>query len=242
MVFRKKVIRKSPLRKMTAKKAVSKAKTKSLVKLIKRVSLKQSETKNTHNISENLQLYHNVPYIVVNQLFLDRGTGDDQTGTGSFQSRIGDEVIARGVSYKFWFANKLDRPNVMYKIVFFKYQSASTLPLPAHTPFFVQGSVNYMIRDLDTEKYKILKVVNFNLQTSAQRITSTDTFSGAEGHRKLSVWLPLKSMKLKYENNSTNPKYLDIGFTIIAYDSYGTLSTDNIASFAVNRKFYFKDP
>lgn len=242
MVFRKKVIKKSPLRKMSAKKAVAKAKTKSLVKLIKKVSLRQSETKCTHSISENLQLYHNVPYIVINQLYTQIGNTDEQTGTSNFASRIGDEVIARGVSYKFWFANKLDRPNVMYKIVFYKYQSASATPLPANTPWYSQGTANYMIRDLDTEKYKILKVVNFNLQTSAQRITSTDTFSGAEGHRKVSVWLPLKSMKLKYENSSTQPKFTDIGFSVIAYDSYGTLSTDNIASFAVNRKFYFKDP
>jgi hypothetical protein len=242
VAYRKKNMKKSPLRKVSVKRAVSKVKTNRLVKLIKRISLKQSETKNTHSISENLQLYHNVPYIISNQLYLAIGSGDDQTGTGFFTSRIGDEVIARGVSYKFWFANKLDRPNVMYKIIFYKYQSATATPLPANAPWYIQGTSNYMIRDIDAEKYKILKVVKFNLQTSAQRITAADTFYGAEGHRAVSVWIPLKSMKLKYENNSTTPKFADIGFSVVAYDSYGTLSTDNIASFAVNRKFYFKDP
>lgn len=223
------------------KRAVRNYKKKSLIKLIKRVSLKQSETKHTHNIQENIQLYHNVPNITATNLFTSISNSDNNAGVQNFACRLGDEVIARGLSYKFWFANKLDRPNVMYKIVFFRYQSGSGT-LPAEAPFYIQGTSNYMIRDLDTEKYKIIKTVNFNLQTSAQRITSADVFNGAEGHKKISVWIPLKSMKLKYENNSVTPKFTEIGYTIVAYDSFGTLQTDNIASYAVNRKFYFKDP
>jgi len=212
-----------------------------LVKLIKSVSLKPVETKNTHKIDENNQLFHNVPFIAVSgHLNTTLGTGDDNSGTSNFAGRIGDEVIARGLSYKFWFANKADRPNVMYKIIFFKHQSNITPASPA--PYFSQGTTNYMIRDIDTEKYKILKVIKFKLENNAQRITAQDTFFGAEGHKALSVWIPLKNMRVKYENNSSIPRFFDYGYTIVAYDSYGTLTTDNIASFAVNRKFYFKDP
>jgi len=212
----------------------------SLVSLIKKISLKPVETKHTHKIDENGQLNHNDPVINLNHLNTSQSTADNNTGTSNFACRVGDEVIARGLSYKFWFANKLDRPNIMYKIVFFKYQSSSTPVAPA--PYYTQGTASYMIRDLDTEKYKVIKVIKFTIQTGAQRVISQDTFQGAEGHKAVSVWLPFKNQKIKYENDSTNPRFFDYGYTIVAYDSFGTLLTDNIASFAVNRKFYFKDP
>lgn len=213
----------------------------SLVSLIKRVALKPVETKHTHNIDENAQLNHNTPVVNLNHLNTTQSTADNNAGTSNFACRVGDEVIARGLSYKFWFANKLDRPNVMYKIIIFRYKSGTTPAVPA--PYLLQGSTNYMIRDLDIEQFKILKVKNFNLQTAAQRIlTVGNTIVGAEGHRAITVYVPMKNLKMKYENGSSTPRYFDIGYSIVAYDSYGTATTDTIASFAVNRKFYFKDP
>lgn len=243
MVYKKKMMKKRPIgKKNFARKAVAKAKTASLVKLIKKVSLRQSETKHTHQILENLQLYHNTPYLLSANLNTTQSVGDDGQGTTNFACRIGDEIKAKGLSFKFWFANKLDRPNVMYKIIFFWYQADKHSTLAANTPYLPQGSSNYMIRDLDTEQYKIIKVVRFNLQTSAQRITGADTFSGAESHKAITVWLPLKNRTIKYQNGSSLPRFVDVGYSIVAYDSYGTLTTDNIASYAVNRKLYFKDP
>lgn len=235
--FSKKTVKKT-YRKKSVKASVKGRK--SLVALIKKVALKPCETKNTHIIAENQQLYHNVPYLSYGGLNTTTGITEDDTGTATVNCRVGDEIILRGLSYKFWFANKLDRPNVMYKIIFYKYQSGYT---PSGSdPFFAQGSSNYMIRDLNTEKYKVIKTVNFNLQTSAQKLISQDVFAGAEAHRKVSVWIPLKNQKCKYENGSSVPRFIDYAFTVVCYDSYGTLITDNIASFAVNRKLYFKDP
>ena len=213
--------------------------TKSLVALINKISLRKSETKNTHAINENTQLNHNSPLVDIYHLNTTQSVGDNNTGTSDIACRVGDEVVARGLSYKFWFANKLDRPNVMYKIVFFKFKSGSTLS--STDPYYSQGTANYMIRDIDTEKFKIVKVVKFNLENNAQRVIGT-TFNGAEGHRAVSVWLPMRNKKIKYENGSGIPMFEDYGFSVVAYDSFGTLTTDNIASFAYNRKFYFKDP
>lgn len=215
--------------------------SKKLVNLIKKISLKPSETKNTHVISENQQLYHNMPTVQWGHLATTQSTADDNTGTNNQACRIGDEVIARGLSYKIWISNKLDRPNVMYKIIFFRYQNLLNSSMPTTAPYCSQGTTNYMIRDIDTEKYKIIKTITFQIQNNAQRISGTSLL-GAEGHKYISVWIPFKNLKLKYEDNSNQPRFFDYGFTICCYDSYGTLTTDNIASFAVNRKFYFKDP
>lgn len=224
--------------KKTYKKVASVKGTKSLVALINKISLKKVETKNTHVISENINLYHNTPFIDYNHLGTTQAITDNDAGVSNVSGRIGDEIILRGLSYKFWFANKLDRPNVMYKIIIYKYQSNT----PPAAPFHSQGTTNYMIRDLDTEKYKIVKVVNFNLQNNAQRLISQDVFQGAEGHKKVSIWIPLKNQKCKYENGTSQPRFIDYAYSIVCYDSYGTLTSDNIASYAVNRKLYFKDP
>lgn len=226
-------------RKAFASRAVSKAKKQSLVKLIKSVSLKNAETKDTHNISENIQIYHNVPTHVVDLLYLQQGINDSEGGLTQNSKRIGDEVVGRGISIKLWFANKLDRPDILYKLVVFRYKSNTTIV--AGDPWMAQGTSNFMIRDLNVDKFKIVKVKNFKISTSAQRITTQDVFNGAEGHRAVKLWIPLKR-KIKYEDGSSTPKDFDYGLAIIAYDSYGTLTTDNIASYAVNRKFYFKDP
>ena len=101
---------------------------KSLAKMIKRISLKQCETKNTHQIVENTDLYHNLETITTNLLYTRQGINDNNTGTSSYAMRIGDSVIARGLQFKMWFATKDDRPNVMFKIVWFKYYTQSTPP------------------------------------------------------------------------------------------------------------------
>lgn len=217
------------------------SKNNSLVALIKKVSLKKCETKHTHSINENVNLYHNVPDLNYNHLNTSISGSDNNTGTSNFACRIGDEIVLRGLSYKFWFANKLDRPNVMYKIVIFRYKSNTTPAAPA--PYYSQGTTNYMIRDLDTEQFKILKVVKFNIQTNAQKIVTVGgALVGAEGHKAISIYIPFRDIKMKYENNTGNPLFTDIGYNVVAYDSYGTATTDNIASFSVNRKMYFKDP
>lgn len=222
------------------RRAVRNYKKNSLIKLIKKVSLKQAETKDTHIISENLQLYHNTPYVIGSLLYTEQGINDNENGTTQYTKRIGDEIVASGISLKFWFANKLDRPDIIYKLIVFKYKANTTLNT-SYDPYEQQGTSNFLIRDVNIEKFKIVRVVNFRISTSAQRITTTDVFNGAEGHKAMKVWIPLKQ-KIKYESGTSTPFGWDYAFTLIAYDSFGTLTTDNIASFAINRKLYFKDP
>jgi len=234
-------------KKVSKKKVVYKKKTyttptKKLVKLIRKIALKGCETKNTHVIVENNNLFHNSQYIVNGLLATTYGTGDDNSGLSANNVRLGDQVIARGLSIKLWFANKLDRPNVMYKIIIFRYQSNDN---PSDI-FLSQSTTNIMLRDFDTEKYSIIAQKTFNLQIGASGTfpvgTDATKWSEKEAHRYVKFYIPLKNKQIKYNNNSQIPKFKNIGFMVAPYDSYGTLTTDNIASFAYNYKFYFKDP
>lgn len=228
-------------KKMFNRLAVAKAKQSKLVKLIKRVSLKSCETKNTHQISENNTLYHNSESIQTNLLYTRQGFSDNNTGTSSYSMRIGDKLVARGLQFKFWFATKQDRPNVMFRVIFFKYYTQST---PPTTIYKSQGSSNRMIRDLDTEKLKPIKVKQFNLNVGTSYSTVPNgTWTGKEAHKYMKVYIPLKNKQIQYiADDSGTPRNFDIGFCVVAYDSYGTLTTDEIATYAYNCKFYFKDP
>lgn len=247
-MYRKKSIVRRPRK--TLKRGGSKYKrsipSKKLVNLIKKVSLRQCETKQSFSISENQQLYHNVVSIRQDLLFTGQGITDVNTGTSSYNNRIGDTVIARGVSIKLWLANKLDRPNVMYRVVVFRFTSGDTVTT---NDIYYSGSANFMLKDYNTEKIKVLYSRVVNLQVGYSGVPKTNTGNtlydpvAKEAHKLLKIWIPLKNKKVVYESdNSGVPKWSDIGFAIVPYDSYGTLTTDNIASFSYQTKFYFKDP
>lgn len=238
---------KKPLKKVTRKlfkkrpRAPVRQTNKSLVSLIKRVSLKNSETKYTHAVVENININHNSGNIRNGLLYCTQGITDTGTGASSYSNRIGDEVIGRGLSIKLWISNKLDRPNVMYRMFVYKYQSLS---IPSSTSLFKGTTANRIMDDLDKEYITIVYQKIFNLQvgySAAPSAAAGDT-DGREAHTYKQIWIPLKNKSIKYADGGSVPKFHDYGFFIVPYDSYGTLSSDNIASFQFQYKFYFKDP
>lgn len=217
------------------------SKRKSLVSLIKKVALSKVETKHTHFLIQDQQLYHNNGYIKLNLLNTTQGIEDNQTGTTFYAGRVGDELVARGISIKIWIANKLDRPNVMYRLFVFKYQSLTT---PTSTTLFTGANGNRIMDDIDREYITPVYQKIFNLQVgfSQSSVSGTDTLYGREAHKYVSFYIPLKNKTIKYADRSNIPKFIDYGFRIVPYDSYGTPETDIIASMNFQYKFYFKDP
>jgi len=101
--------RKKTVKKRVTRKPYKKNNKKSLVQLIKKVSLKQSETKHTVYLQENIQLNHNSNAVIGSVLATTQSVSDLSNSTNNTACRIGDQVKAVGVSFKFWFANKLDK-------------------------------------------------------------------------------------------------------------------------------------
>lgn len=228
--------------KKVSRKIVRKSKTsnKKLIALIKSVSLKNVETKTTHSLAENLQLYHNTPNLRFAFLRTSQGTSDTDTGANYYANRIGDMLMARGISIKLWIANKLDRPNVMYRLVVFKYQSTTT---PTGAIAYVGANPNKMMDNLNKEVITPVyqKIINLQTALSASGDAAGNPFVGKECHTYRKIWIPLKNQKIIYDNGGQVPKHYDYAFMITPYDSYGTLTTDNIASYAFEYHFYFKD-
>lgn len=222
------------------------SRTKQLIKLINKVSLKKAETKQGHFNEENVNMNHNSGILRTNILYTTQGTTDTETGASNFANRIGDEVIARGIKFKFWIANKYDRPNILYRLVIFKYQSLKT---PVSSDLWKGANGNKIMDDFDREAFTPLYQRIFKIQMGVSGVlkynetltTNYDAYK-KEAFKYLSVYVPLKNMKIKYSDGGNIPKFTNVGMVLIPYDAYGTLTTDTVASVNWSYKFYFKDP
>lgn len=183
-------------------------------------------------LGENLQLYHNKTYYVPNLLKCKQGVEDPNDLTDG-DARVGDEILIKNVNIRLWLSNKLDRPNVMYKCYLFWYESGATLS--DTLCYFTQQ--NKMLDRINNEKISII---------DKQTIFSGASYeNGTEKHEHSKLctlngnW---KGHKITYDEGGGTPKKRDIGMMVVCYDAYGTLQTDNIASFAFNHNVKFIDP
>lgn len=85
-----------------------------------------AETKVVGKQTENVQLFHNKTLYISNLLSTTQGVTDPNDLSGN-AARIGDSIKLTNCNIKFWLSNKDDRPNVMYRMIMFWYDSALTL-------------------------------------------------------------------------------------------------------------------
>ncbi len=103
-----------------------------------------------------------------------------------------------------------------------------------------QGAVgNTMILPLDKDRgIKTYYDRTFNLNTGFSAIGS----GGKESHMKKSLWIRRKASRpVVYNQGIAQIVNSPLLLYVIPYDSFGTLFTDNIASFAMHYRLYYKD-
>jgi len=129
----------------------------------------------------------------------------------------------------------------MYRLIVYKYQTAAG---PAASAIFKGANGNKMMDEINKEKVSVVyqKIINLQTGLAAAGDASGSPFVGKECHTYKIIYIPLKNQQIVYDDGGSTPKFLNYGFCLTAYDSYGTLTTDLIASYAFNMKFYFKDP
>ncbi len=234
MVFTRRKRKLARVKRKHRKRSALTKKQKSEVKtLAKNTLMKTAENKKFGFIEENLQLYHNKPYYLANWLSCKEGTADDDDTQAGRLVRIGDEIYLRNINIRLWLSNKADRPNVMYKAYLFWYDAPSTLT--DALCFFTQ--TNKMLDRINNERISIIdsKTIfpgeNFSVTPTLREHSYLCTLNGS--------W---KGKKITYDEGGAVPKKRDIGLLVVCYDAFGTLQTDNIASFAYNGFVTFADP
>ena len=211
-------------------KGLSKTQVKSVKKIAKKVAMSIPEKKTFGFQAENQQLIHNKTAYLNKWLACKQGVEDPNNLSGALV-RIGDEVYLRNINIRLWLSNKGDRPNVMYKCYLFWYDADATLN--DATCYFTQ--TNKMLDRINNEQISII---------DQQTMFSGPSYAQTENERSMLCTLNgnWKSRKITYDEGGTQPKKRDIGLMVVAYDAYGTLQSDNIASFAYNGTITIQDP
>ncbi len=199
-------------------------------KIAKQVAMKIPEKKVFGFADENQQLIHNKPIYLAKWLGCSQGTADPNNLSARLV-RVGDEFYLRNINIRLWLSNKKDRPNCMYKCFLYWYESG--VPPTDATVFFTQ--TNKMLDRINNEKITII---------DQKTIFSRESYATTENEKSYLCTLNgnWKSHKITYDEGGVTPKKRDIGLTVVAYDAYGTLQSDNIASFAYNGNITIQDP
>lgn len=197
-----------------------------------KVIKKQSEVKQSVFHAENQQLFHMMPYFHTNSLYTTQGT-DSGDRPGNWTNRIGDELYLKSLNLKFQLYNKQDRPNVHYRIIVFWYEAGTTPGV--NDVLNAQG--NLLLNDTNRESVNIIHDRIYRGVYAGP--------VGKEYSRVVKIRKSWKNKKIVYNDantvNSTIPKMRDIGWFVLATDAYGTLETDNIASFAIEYGVKFQE-
>lgn len=226
----------------------------SLNNRIKNVSLRQCETKQSNQYTSTLQtLFHDRTYYSGQLLATTQGFTAPQGLEQAVNNRIGDKVVARGVKLRIYVENEAARPNVMYRIFIFKY---NTLLLAGGAALqdneFWEGPAgqgaltNRMLGKVQTRHIKILKskLVKPTYQANYTPQSAGPIPNGPYSKTDLhSFWIPMKNKQIQYRDpDSTFPIRDGLGFAIVAFDTQGSFTTDHISNIMWQSTFYYKDP
>lgn len=207
---------------------------KAVKKIAKSVAMTIPERKVFGFREENIQLNHNIPLYLSELLSCKQGTADDNDGAQNRLVRIGDEFYLRNINVRFWLSNKLDRPNVMYKLILFWYD-AKVATVNNALVYFTQ--TNKMLDRYNTEQISVI---------DQQTIFSGPSYENGTEKHEHSYLCTLKGRwkgkKIQYNEGGATPKKRNIGLAVVCYDAFGTLQTDNIASFAYDAIITMQDP
>ncbi len=210
---------------------LSKTQARSVRKIAKKQVMRLAETKTVGKQTENVQLFHNKALYLQNLLATTQGV-EDPNDLSTAAARIGDSVSLTNVNIKFWLSNKLDRPNVMYRLIMFWYDTP--LVLSDAICFFTQ--TNKMLDRPNNENISIID--QKYIFSQAMYLNGTEKFEHSQLATLKGNW---KGRKIQYDEGGSLPKKRSIGVCVVCYDAYGTLQTDNIASLAYNYNMNFKD-
>lgn len=217
-----------------------------LKSLISKVLMRKSETKSLVAATENVALYHNygASFTGVTAVIFNPWQSI-YPGTGA-NGRIGTEIYPRGMAVRMELFNKLDRPNLHYRII------VAVIPKiingAATTAAFdfrdTTGTGNVITAWMKPDSgIKVLydKTIRNEAGFSAIAVGTAGDQDGKEAHKFVKFYIKSKrGQKLMWDTygNLINKPMI---MYVLPYDSFGTLVSDNVATCAINTKYYWKD-
>lgn len=225
------------------KKIVQKARARSLVKLIKNINIRQSETKYKSGTIDLGAMYHNEIYQVhcwgptgnVTDSLPSQGTSD--------VSRVGDRIFLKGVMLRAIFQPVGDRRNTRVIAYWVPHNSEQGSP---SDDLFHTVTDNVLIDPVQKKRYpNAVKIGEFSTKPhDVEFLTSGTTTSANCPSIYIKKFIPINRkvyFKADASNVPTNLKeYGTVCFCV--YQNFNTLATDQcIVGGSINMTCYFKD-
>lgn len=219
---------------------------------VKRVLMKNSETKYYESGLDNMQLYHNLgfgtallpPTTVSSIPLLFNFWANVYPGTGR-NERIGDSIKPVGMKIEMFLASKADRPNTMYRIIVARLPKEydGTIVTAQWNPFQSSPTLNSMILAADKDKgVKFLYDRLIRMSGTQYAGNQSGNWSSREYTRVKRMWIRRKNSRpIIFNQNLQKIVNNPIAVYVIPYEQYSTLQTDNIASVSVRARIYYKD-
>lgn len=242
--------RKTYRRKKVYKKKAPKS-TANLVKLIKSVSIRQSESKYkttsyTWGALSHDDVYHKDLWNSTINLFPGQGTSD--------VNRIGDRIICQGIMLRAVFDVPWDRKNVKLKAFFIPYNSDQG-GVDTYDNVFHNITGNARLDPVQKKRYPGIKYLGtYQIETErapyytyagGDQVPAASVISSNTGTICIKKWIPMYNKKLFFRSDATNqPSNLkEAGAIVLApYSTINTITTDNlILSGEMSATVYFKD-
>lgn len=207
------------------------------VKKIAKQAVRQVAEPKQYNYSfGKTELYHNSLSLLtkINQYFPYQGTADNQ--------RIGDRIYLTGIDLRMLLGQKQDRPNVTFRVIVFSVK-ANTAPISGlnYIQIFDNATGNCLLDSINADEIKVIKQFFFKPAQSAMIGFNAGTGVGKEYTRPYHIYIPFKRNVVFQSDNGIVPDMRDYYITVLAYDAYGSLTTDNIAYCQLWSKMYYRD-
>ena len=185
-------------------------------KIARQVMLRSAETKSKVINYGKVELYHDSLSVTHKLNFTahmpSQGTGQNE--------RIGDTVTAKGYKIRFLLGSKYDRPNVTYRVVVFAAKAGVT---PTYGNVFNNICGNGLLDDVNRDRVTLLRQKYYKPNKG---MVSTSESGQKEYTSAHYMFIPRKKT---YKFNGLECNDRDLYLCVLAYDAYGSLTTDNIA-------------
>lgn len=208
--------------------------TRTVRKFIKRVIKGDKET---HFVDYNwgkTELYHN-SYNTGSFIGKLNGTPNLPSQGDGDSNRTGNDIYARGISCKIMFGAKADRKNTTFRVMVLRTTKGYAL-----TPYgqvFDNQTGNIMLDGADKDRVKVLYD-----KKHFQKVYVDQGIAAKEVTFFRKIYIPHKTLYKFYDDGVNDNSYpYDLHLVVMAYDAYGSLTTDNVGYCQVWSRFLFKD-
>lgn len=219
---------------------------------VKKVLMKNSETKYYDIATENRQLYHNlggngvsIPLSVTSLTPWFNPWLNIQEGSQRF-NRIGDKITPVGMSLKIFLANKSDRPNCKIRLIVAVLPKliGTTITTEQFDPFQIANAGingNNLLWPADFDngvKFLYDRIHDLGPNEPIRSFTTT----ASERTKFIRLWIKRKrSRNIIFNTVDNTIVNKPLAVYAIPYEQYSTLTTDNVASMAGVMRMYYKD-